>query len=720
MKLPSSGIDPRTFAVLFAEGAIGPRSDVDLIHLFTTREPETAEAAFAALIDRHGPMVLGVCRRILGDEHAAEDAFQAVFLVLARRASAVRVDDSLGRWLYGVAKKVAVKARQRAAREIPGAASPRRIAIDPIAEVARDEVRRLVDREVALLPRKYREPAALCHLDGLTHDQAAEALGVPVGTIRSRLSRARDLLRPRLIRRGLAPAVAAGCLASPTAGAAVPRLLAEAALAGVVPGAAVPAAVLALTKVASRPMAWLKTAAVASVAGLAVGGAVLSGGDPPAAPMTPPIFSTEAPPSLEDEVRAIIREYEDARKRNWARADSLGKTEFERSKLVIDGLPDLTACTRRLNDVIARDPKAPGARDGLVWVITQRYAQDGGSYGLEFARAVDQLVRYHADDPEVARAGIGMESSLSRNRDAFLEGIYATAESRESKGLIRLAYGRYLLRKAWTAEIVRRNPGRSFVSWEEFDALGNRVQRRQALSNEEEGYRTQLRMFDPESLRREGERILEAVVADYADVPYVTTHKRSLQRQLRERPPATIADPAERKEWEELERDLAADRRTIGEEAAGTLDEVRNLAVGTVAPDFEGLGVDGRPIKLSNHRGEVVVVSFWNSRCKPSVEAIAEEKALVQAMKGRPFAFLGVVIDGDQAGARKVIEEQAVPWPNILDGSAIAKRYHAERCGPTYYVLAPDGVILWKDRMASGKLGTFLERLMVKAEQPLD
>jgi RNA polymerase sigma factor (sigma-70 family) len=160
------------------EGSIGQRSDADLIRLFVTAHRESAEAAFEAIVVRHGPMVLGVCRRILRDEHAAEDAFQAIFLVLARKARSVRVDDSLGRWLYGVARRVTVRAKGLASREVPAMGRSDDRLGDPADGVAREEVRHIVGSEVARLPRKYREAVAFCYFDGLSHEQAAEALGL--------------------------------------------------------------------------------------------------------------------------------------------------------------------------------------------------------------------------------------------------------------------------------------------------------------------------------------------------------------------------------------------------------------------------------------------------------------------------------------------------------------------------------------------------------------
>ena len=189
-----------------------------------------AEAAFAALVARHGPMVLGVCRRALADPNDVEDAFQATFLVLVRRARSVRVGDSLGRWLYGVARRVAAKAQARCerarVRSVPLEREP--VASEPPAD--RIELLAALDEEVSRLPEKYLAPVVLCDLEGLTHAQAAARLRWPVGTVSGRLSRARDLLRNRLVRRGMAPTAGSmvALLATEGARAAVSEPLAAA------------------------------------------------------------------------------------------------------------------------------------------------------------------------------------------------------------------------------------------------------------------------------------------------------------------------------------------------------------------------------------------------------------------------------------------------------------------------------------------------------------
>jgi HlyD family secretion protein len=191
---------------LFSVGTVGELTDGQLLERFATDRGEVAERAFAALVERHGPMVLRVCRGVLVDAHDAQDAFQATFLVLVRRARALWVRDSLGPWLHQVAFRTAACARTKAARR---RRHERRAAM-PTEEVRAEVENRVgaaLHEEIERLPERYRAPLVLCDLEGSTHEQAARSLGWPVGTVKSRLSRGRERLRDRLARRGLAPGV---------------------------------------------------------------------------------------------------------------------------------------------------------------------------------------------------------------------------------------------------------------------------------------------------------------------------------------------------------------------------------------------------------------------------------------------------------------------------------------------------------------------------------
>jgi RNA polymerase sigma factor (sigma-70 family) len=212
---------------LFERGSLSGLTEWQLLDRYASRRDESA---FEALVARHGPMVLGVCRRVLDDPHAVEDAFQATFLVLVRKAGTLGERDAIGHWLYGVACRVALRARceaaRRRSREVPVGGVD--VALPPI-EPGRDERAHILDAELSRLPAKYRAPVVLCYLEGLTHEEAARQLHWPIGSVKGRLARARELLRTRLARHGLAPA--AGLLAATTtarATAAVPESLRQA------------------------------------------------------------------------------------------------------------------------------------------------------------------------------------------------------------------------------------------------------------------------------------------------------------------------------------------------------------------------------------------------------------------------------------------------------------------------------------------------------------
>jgi RNA polymerase sigma-70 factor (ECF subfamily) len=183
-----------------AAAAVDP-TDAQLLRRFATDRDETA---FATLVVRHGPLVLSVCRRVLGIVQDAEDAFQATFLVLARKAGSIQNPGLLGNWLYGVASRIARKARaglsKRQMHERPLHLLPTLQA--PAAAEAHD-VGLVLDEELSRLPEKYRAAVVLCYLQGKTNEEAARLLNWPTGTVKGRLARARELLRNRLVRRGL-------------------------------------------------------------------------------------------------------------------------------------------------------------------------------------------------------------------------------------------------------------------------------------------------------------------------------------------------------------------------------------------------------------------------------------------------------------------------------------------------------------------------------------
>jgi RNA polymerase sigma factor (sigma-70 family) len=262
-----------------ALGTMDVRSDAQLLEGFILRRDA---AAFELLLRRHGPMVLGVCRRLLGNEADAEDAFQATFLVLVRRAAQVVPREQVGNWLYGVAYRTALKARamngKRRARERQAGARSA-VAAGPLEHWP--ELQAILDQELERLPPKYRAPVVLCDLEGKTHREAARLLGWPDGTLSTRLTAARRLLAGRLQRRGLtlSVGVVAALMAQHAAPAAVPEALTETtvlAVAGTAAGVSIKVAALTEGVLKAMLIAKLKTTA-GVVLGVLLLGAVAGG-----------------------------------------------------------------------------------------------------------------------------------------------------------------------------------------------------------------------------------------------------------------------------------------------------------------------------------------------------------------------------------------------------------------------------------------------------------
>ncbi len=259
------------------------------------RDPE----AFAGLVRQFGPMVLGVCRRVLDSSTDAEDAFQAVFLALARQATSFRDATALPAWLHRVALRTARKALARRDNTAPlpdAVPDPS----DPLANVAWKDVRRVLDEELDALPTQLRGPVVLCWLDGLTQDEAAGRLGFSLNTLKRRLDAGRELLRARLTRRGLAPVLVASAVLDPTGLRAVlPDSLALLAVEHAWQGAAVPSGVEALAVFVAATASgrnYLKAGlALVLVAGVVTAGVVALSDKPP--PSTPPDATANGQPN---------------------------------------------------------------------------------------------------------------------------------------------------------------------------------------------------------------------------------------------------------------------------------------------------------------------------------------------------------------------------------------------------------------------------------------
>jgi RNA polymerase sigma factor (sigma-70 family) len=719
-------------ATLFEAGAVGLLSDSELLTRFNAgRGDAGSEAAFEILVARHGPMVLGVCRRMLGDVHAAADAFQATFLILARKATTVRVEDSLGRWLYGVSTRVARRSRaitrgERARlRGLDGIDPPEVATASPARR--RDDLRASIDEEIARLPDRYRSAVVLCYLEGLTQAEAAHRLSCPVGTIESRLHRARERLRSGLTRRGLAPTASAlATLAATTSRAditpglksatvvAAARIASGRAIAGVVP-----TSVAALTRQTLRGMlmsnGWRATLLLATIGMTATGAGVVAGGDEKTSkPPNPPADAVkpggggERELPIADRFARIIAEYR-------AEQDTLSKAlekvegQQQQIKLYATMAPDEVAYCRRMIDLAMSAPTDPGTRSALIWVVNKPGWPDEGAYGDELARAAAMLVRHHGDDPEAVRLGLRLDNLLSSHRDALLLGFYASAKGREAKGLARLALAQYLDLKARFAIASRTSPGRQkYIFTGVIGDDGKPYDKVVEQSDEGYAYALGLGLCDADKIRAEAERLYAEVISDFGDVPHITVKTRELEALLKEPVPKWNSVPMKEDELVKL-RAMVARKWTLADEARGRLDEMNNLVVGKPAPAIDGVDVEGKPLKLSDYRGKVVVLVFWGSWCGPCMAQVPHERELVARLKDRPFALLGVDCREERSAALKTMKAKQMTWPSWHDGDSdgpIVASYHV-RGYPSVFVLDAKGIIRGK-----GVHGASLDKLV--------
>ncbi len=277
MEMGSAKSACRQIRTLYALGTLGSMTDAQLLALFLTHGGDEAEDAFSALVDRHGPLVLAVCRRMLKSTHDAEDAFQATFFILARRAASLARREKLAGWLHGVAVRTASEARRRSARQ----RKRERRSIEmsntqSTPDPDQDDILPILDEELGRLPQRFRAALVACELEGKSRRQAALELGLPEGTLSAHLARGRKLLRERLLRRnvtlGSGPA---SVMIPPVALATIPERLKLATLKASLEfasgsGAAGPSAAVAAASLAERVLKTMVLSKLSLVCSLAM------------------------------------------------------------------------------------------------------------------------------------------------------------------------------------------------------------------------------------------------------------------------------------------------------------------------------------------------------------------------------------------------------------------------------------------------------------------
>jgi RNA polymerase sigma factor (sigma-70 family) len=566
-----------SWRTLFETGSVAAMTDAMLLEQFATRREAAGEAAFAALVARHGPMVRKVCRRLLDDPHDADDAFQATFFVLARKARAIRRPDRLASWLYGTAyrtsRKLGVQTARRRKHEAAAALAESRRSDDSI----RIEEAEILLQELARLPESLRSAIVLCELEGLTQEEAARALGCSYRTLRRRLDRAGGLLRARLLRRGLAPTTAlfASFRVPEPAAAAVTTIASDAttraavafaageATAGIGPA---PAAMLAERVIKAMLSTKIKGSAVAAgvllAMGIGTGAGLALSSSSTLDPRTRPLElkndaeSNRLQPSPSEQYRALVERYEDDIKAYQAAA--MGKSQAEVAEIYKRLGPDLAAYATRFVSLAERYPKDPAAVDALIWVVerTQSASDEWeGPFSRMVGRAMEILTRNHAGEPRLGPLCLRLTGYESPRRDVFLRAIAERSPNRVVKGQATLALAQYLGMKAVMVELIQHPDAPenlekmkaliiSIAGPEALagsnppltEAAASLHKQRQELSQHAPAYLEHLLTADPAAIRRESEQLYARVIKEFGDVP----HARFDTRPTRE----TLADVA--------------------------------------------------------------------------------------------------------------------------------------------------------------------------------
>jgi thiol-disulfide isomerase/thioredoxin len=418
-----------------------------------------------------------------------------------------------------------------------------------------------------------------------------------------------------------------------------------------------------------------------------------------------------------EQIRAEFEAQLAAQRSAASKAESPRENTAAAAKSISDLVVDYC---RRMVGLAESSPDEPAARDALLWVLDNAGRGDVRADRDQFARAAALLVRHHGNNPEAVRFAVAPPNNpVTPRYEALLLGFYAAATGREAKGLARLALAQYLVNKARAvgyARGVEGRPKRRYLS-------GGKVVREVDLTDEQYADHLALRQCDPKAIEAEAKQLFEEVIAEYGDVPNVTRRALELEALLKEPAPPRNGKPLTAQGRRGIEESLARRNKTLGLEAEAWLDAMLNLAVGKPAPEIDGVDADGKPLKLSNYRGKVVLLVFWGSWCSPCLALVPHERELAERYKGHPFTLLGVDCKDTREIARNTIQKEKITWPNWHDGDEaggpIATLYNV-RSYPSMLVLDARGIIrsrgpvvvdalietLVKEAEAGGRSGT--------------
>ncbi len=692
---------------LWGVGVAAGLSDGQLIDGIVTADVQALEPSFQLLLERHGPMVLRVCQRMLNDPDDADDAFQATFLVLLRHADRIRDRSSVASWLHGVAARIAARARVEAARR-------RRIerrGVQPAAfrdaGAERRDLESLIEDELARLPAKYRAPIVLCYLEGRTHEVAAEQLGWPVGTVRGRLARARDLLRARLIRRGV----------TATAAFALAHSVSENALSASVPVALCDATVRNAVQVASgraintvasvQVAAWVAAASSFVtlnrsnvLARMLILSATLASGIglamATASRLSPQTSdSARIPPAPSQDDRAPDRREMLKLKGTW--------TSPQTTTLTLGGVPQ-SPKTYKLIWSIDRDTITESDENGFA-SRTYRFTLDRDrtpkTIDLTLLNSPLELHGIYKLEGDTLTICEGLE----RPGD-FGEGIQIVFH-RENRTPARLlpeypnAPGCF-----WAVEVTTDLP-RSMASGGvnliiDHDPDGALVVTIASIARLEAGEPD--REYRPVAFDEKKNRHLLDLANGGASSSGGFPEIMLSQRAYRLDPMRLKSDdmkalgveviPAEVRRAEEEARSARAfqEAKALGIEILPS-PEVGKPFVFTLTPS------DGQAFHTAALKGKVVLIDFWASWRSPCMGQLDEIKAIYDRRRQEGFEVIGVSLNRDRGKAEQLVKMLAIPWPQVyLAGDDRARRLWADGPGiahPHLLLIDRDGILRW-------------------------
>jgi RNA polymerase sigma factor (sigma-70 family) len=701
---------PRSLGALFDIGVVGDLPDGQLLDRFTASHREAAELAFHALVERHGPMVLRVCRRLLDDPNDAEDAFQATFLVLLRRAGSIRDRSSVAAWLHGVAHRLASRARVESARRRRIERQGVRQSLERNDGPDRLDLGSLIEAEVARLPEKYREPIVLCYLEGLTHEGAADRLGWPVGTVRGRLARARDLLRSRLTRRGVTASAALAAVGSLDASArvAVPTALREATVRAAVEVASgrtivavVSAQVAALVERASGHLGFVRGVTLAGA--LILVGTVGTGLMMFAAPRSPR-QPQQAEPAAAPDARETIRREQLQLKGTWTTMAPIEST--------VDGLPQ------------------PPRKVKMTWSIDRDAITEANEDGF-----ADRTYRFSLD-PEQSPKTIDL---ITLNDGLKLYGVYqlegdtlTVCEGLERPKRFEEGPAQFLSvfrrESRDPAKLVSRFPNAEGCYWaiEPMSHLG------WPTSMTTGGINLIIKK-DPDGailviLASMSRRVDGEPDAEYRPVALDGDNKRYLFKAIEggwggsaafpdvilchqefRLDPAVLPDdrvkhvgievvPAETRRAAKA----VAASHALREARAGGIEILPRPEVGKPFA-FSLTDTKGRVIRSTDLKGKVVLVDCWAGWCNPSMAKMPRLKAVYERRHADGFEVIGVNFDKDRARADKLVKTLGLPWAEVyVPNDDRTRSLWADGPGisglPRVFLIDREGILRWQGK----------------------